>query len=71
MADQATFYAQQAENCGKAAAEANLENERNKFLHARAVWQSLPDERSRTQAETVKRDAERRLSTAECGPAIR
>lgn len=60
MVDQVAFYLLQAEKCGKSAAEAVLENERQKFLKAQAAWQSLADAATHTQAEAAKREAERR-----------
>jgi hypothetical protein len=60
-----TFYAQQAENCARAAAEATLANTRDKFLQAQAAWQALADKTAVVQAEAEKREAERRQSKAE------
>ena len=63
------FYAQQAENCGKAADESTLANERQKFLQAQAAWQSLADSTARVQAEAGKRDAARKAAVADQGDA--
>lgn len=60
MVDQVAFYNQQAENCGKSAAGATLENERQKFLQAQAAWRSLAASMARIRAEAARRDAERR-----------
>jgi hypothetical protein len=68
MAQPETFYVQQAENCGKSAAAATLDNERQKFLDAQAAWQSLADATARTQAEAAKRDAERKQRLADAEP---
>jgi len=68
MADQATFYRQQAEKCAEAAAAATLENERDKFLHAQAAWRSLADGTAFTQAAAAKREAERRDGPCDTGP---
>lgn len=59
MAEAVTFYARQAENCGKAAAAATLNNERDKFLQAQAAWQALADKTAMVQAQAAKREAER------------
>jgi hypothetical protein len=57
MADQIEFFARQAENCGRSASEATLENERQKFLSAQAAWQALADKTAHVQAEAAKRNA--------------
>jgi hypothetical protein len=62
MVDQSTFYEEQAEICARAAAEATLPNERDKFLQAQAAWKSLAEGRAFTQAAAAKREAERRVS---------
>lgn len=59
MVDQVAFYNQQAENCGKRADEATLENEREKFRAAQAAWRSLADKMAGIRLEAAKRDAER------------
>jgi hypothetical protein len=65
MANLAAFYVQQAQNCEKAAAQATLDNERDKFLQAQAAWQSLADASARVQAEAAKREAARLRVTAD------
>jgi hypothetical protein len=64
MVDQVAFYTQQAESCGKSAADATLENERQKFLQAQAAWGSLASAMARIRAEAAKRDAERAMPRA-------
>ncbi len=64
MAQPVIFYVQQAEKCGKAASEAMLDNQKQKFLQAQAAWQLLADSTARTQAETAKREAERKGAVA-------
>jgi hypothetical protein len=59
MAEAVTFYVRQAESCGKAAAEATLDNQRDKFLQAQAAWQALADKTAMVQAQAAKREAER------------
>ncbi|MCW1430730.1 hypothetical protein [Novosphingobium sp. JCM 18896] len=59
MAEPITFYQSQAESCAKAAAEASLENQRDKFLQAQAAWQALADKTAMVQAQAAKREAER------------
>lgn len=65
MVDQLEFYARQAENCGRSAAEATLENERQKFLQAQAAWRALADKTALVQAQAAKREAERVRSPSE------
>lgn len=65
MAEAITFYQNQAESCGKAAAEASLENQRDKFLQAQAAWQALADKTAMVQARAAKREAERERVQAE------
>jgi hypothetical protein len=60
MSQTATFYVQQAANCEKAAADAILANEREKFRHAQAAWQALADATIRTNEASAKREAERK-----------
>lgn len=59
MAEAITFYRNQAESCAKAAAEAILENQRDKFLQAQAAWQALADKTAMVQAQAARREAER------------
>lgn len=63
MTQAETFYLAQAANCGIAAADSTLENQRNKFLHAQAAWEALANASAKAQAEKTKRD-ERRASEA-------
>jgi hypothetical protein len=59
MSQPVSFYIQQAENCGSAAAASTLINERDKYLQAQAAWQALADATAKTRNEAAKRDAER------------
>jgi hypothetical protein len=38
-----TFYREQAEHCAAAAAQATLQNEKDKFLAAEKAWRNLAD----------------------------
>jgi hypothetical protein len=62
MSQTAAFYVNQAASCEKAAAEASLANEREKFRQAQAAWQALADATIRTSEESAKRDAERKAA---------
>lgn len=59
MSQPVSFYIQQAESCGAAAAESKLDNERDKYLKAQAAWQTLADAAAKTRDEAAKRDAAR------------
>jgi hypothetical protein len=58
MVDDVAFYNQQAENCAKLAAEAVLENERQKFLAAQTAWRSLATSKALWRSAAVKREGE-------------
>ena len=48
------FYLEQAANCGKAAEETLLPNERSKFLRSQLAWQAMADRRSKLVAARNK-----------------
>lgn len=49
------FYSTQIEQCGRNAADAVLDNQRDMFLRAQAAWQLLADKETAAQTERDKR----------------
>lgn len=60
MAVSTQFYLDQAAECGRNAASATLQNQREVLLKAQAAWQAMADRAIRTATERDRRDAERR-----------
>ncbi len=58
MSQPPSFYADQAAACEKAAAEATLSNQKEKYRQAQAAWQALADTTVRHREEAARRQAE-------------
>ncbi|MBS0255045.1 MAG: hypothetical protein JSS36_07525 [Proteobacteria bacterium] len=53
------FYLLQVDQCARAAAGAQLDNQRDIFLRAQAAWQSLADRELGNKLAREQREAER------------
>ncbi|NBW74541.1 MAG: hypothetical protein EBR34_01935 [Sphingomonadaceae bacterium] len=60
MSTSTQFYLDQADQCGRNAQSAALQNQRDVQLKAQAAWQAMADRAIRTATERDRRDAERR-----------
>ena len=52
------FYLEQAESCAKAAADAQLPNQRDTYLRSEKAWQTLADRTAATAAARAAREAQ-------------
>jgi hypothetical protein len=59
LQDSISFYLQQARSCARAADEATLPNQREKYRLARRAWQALAERAVKIRREREKRSAER------------
>jgi hypothetical protein len=59
MSTPSSFYVEQAEVCAKAALDALLPNQREKYLRSQAAWQALADRDQRIKEAREVREAER------------
>lgn len=58
------FYRSQAKACADAAALAELDNQRDKFLSAQHAWEKLADQTEKIQSERDARLAEAQARAA-------
>lgn len=59
MATSARFFIDQAESCARAAAGAQLSNQRETYLRSEAAWRKLANREIATQAARLQRERER------------